>query len=113
MEILEKYLMNPNPPNEALIKAAQKYSDQVREKHTHINDFDVEPAVPEEKVQQREALIEMMDNDQKLGLLKFINEAKGLDKLGVDMYEKDETTNTWNKLALSRDQKSIKKTPCN
>lgn len=68
LEILEKHLMNPNPPNEALIKAAQKYSDQVREKHTHINDFDVEPAVPEEKLQQREALIEMMENDQKLGL---------------------------------------------
>jgi hypothetical protein len=69
LEILEKHLMNPNPPNEALIKAAQKYSDQVREKHTHINDFD-ETSVKSEPTQEErhELLTEMMKNDQELGL---------------------------------------------
>ena len=28
-------------PNEALKEAAQRYSDEVRENHTHIDDFDV------------------------------------------------------------------------
>jgi hypothetical protein len=64
LEILEKHLLNPNPPNEALKKAAEKYSEKVRENHTHINDFEIS----EEKLKQREALIEMMENDQKLGL---------------------------------------------
>ena len=64
LEILENHLLNPNPPNEALKKAAERYSDEVREKHTHINDFDV----PEEKLEQKKTLIEMMENDQKLGL---------------------------------------------
>jgi hypothetical protein len=64
LEILEKHLLNPNPPNETLKKAAEKYSEKVRENHTHINDFEIS----EEKLKQREALIEMMENDQKLGL---------------------------------------------
>ena len=69
LEILEKHLMNPNPPNEALIKAAQKYSDQVREKHTHINDFDETPIKSEPTQEERhELLTEMMKNDQELGL---------------------------------------------
>ena len=69
LEILEKHLVNPNPPNEALIKAAQKYSDQVREKHTHINDFDETSVKPQLTPEQRgEILAEMMENDQKLGL---------------------------------------------
>ena len=69
LEILEKHLMNPNPPNEALIKAAQKYSDQVREKHTHINDFDETPVKSEPTQEERhELLTEMMKNDQELGL---------------------------------------------
>jgi hypothetical protein len=69
LEILEKHLANPNPPNEALIKAAQKYSDQVREKHTQINDFDETSVKPQLTPEQRgEILAEMMENDQKLGL---------------------------------------------
>ncbi len=64
LEILEKHLLNPNPPNETLKKAAEKYSEKVRENHTHINDFEIS----EEKLKQRDALIEMMENDQKLGL---------------------------------------------
>ena len=69
LEILEKHLMNPNPPNEALIKAAQKYSDEVREKHTHIDDFE-ETSVKSELTQEErgEILAEMMKNDQELGL---------------------------------------------
>lgn len=69
LEILEKHLANPNPPNEALINAAQKYSDQVREKHTHINDFDETSVKPQLTREERgEILAEMMENDQKLGL---------------------------------------------
>ena len=69
LEILEKHLANPNPPNEALINAAQKYSDQVREKHTHINDFNETSVKPQLTREERgEILAEMMENDQKLGL---------------------------------------------
>ena len=32
---LEEVLLNPPPPNEKLREAAQRYSDEVREKHTH------------------------------------------------------------------------------
>jgi hypothetical protein len=38
---LEEVLLNPPFPNEKLKEAAQKYSEEVREKHTHIDDFDV------------------------------------------------------------------------
>lgn len=64
LAILEKHLLNPEGPNEKLKAAAQRYSDEVKENHTHIENF--EPS--EEKLKQREALIEMMENDQKLGL---------------------------------------------
>ena len=64
LEILENHLLNPNPPNEALKKAAERYSDEVRAKHTHINDFEL----TDEKEKQKDALIEMMENDQKMGL---------------------------------------------
>ena len=47
LEILEKHLLNPNPPNEELKKAVEKYS---------------------EKVKQKDALVKMMEDDQKLGL---------------------------------------------
>ncbi len=52
-------------------------------------------------------------DDQKLGLLKFINEAIDLDKLGVDLFEKDESSNSWNKLTLSRNGQTTIKIPCN
>jgi hypothetical protein len=69
LEILEKHLANPNPPNEALKQAAQRYSDEVREKHTHIDDFN-ETSVKSELTQEErgEILAEMMKNDQELGL---------------------------------------------
>jgi hypothetical protein len=38
---LEEVLLNPPSPNEKLKEATQRYSDEVRQKHTHINDFDV------------------------------------------------------------------------
>lgn len=66
---LEEALLNLNPPNETLIKAAQKYSDQVREKHTHINDFDetlVKPQITREE--RGEILVEIIKNDEELGL---------------------------------------------
>ena len=59
LAILEKHLLSPEPPNEKLKAAAEKYSDTVRERHTHIDDF---------KVKQEEILAEMMKNDQELGL---------------------------------------------
>lgn len=64
LEILEKHLLKPEGPNEKLKEAAKRYSEEVRKKHTHINDFDV----TEEKIKQREALVDMMKNDQELGL---------------------------------------------
>jgi uncharacterized protein (DUF1778 family) len=45
LKILEETLLNPPPPNEKLVEAAEKYKET-----------------------QKEALIEMMENDQKLGL---------------------------------------------
>jgi hypothetical protein len=64
LEILEKHLLNPEGPNEKLKEAAKRYGDKVREGHTHINDFEFN----EEKLKQRESLVEMMKNDQELGL---------------------------------------------
>jgi hypothetical protein len=34
-------ITNQSEPNEDLKEAAKRYSDEVREKHTHIDDFDV------------------------------------------------------------------------
>jgi len=69
LEILEKHLLNPEGPNEKLKEAAQRYSDEVREKHTHIDDFE-ETSVKSELTQEErgEILAEMMKNDQELGL---------------------------------------------
>jgi hypothetical protein len=64
LEILEKHLLNHGEPNEKLKEAAKRYGDKVREGHTHINDFEFN----EEKLKQRESLVEMMNNDQELGL---------------------------------------------
>ena len=64
LEILEKHLLNPEGPNEKLKEAANRYGDKVRERHTHINDFEFN----EEKLKQRDALAEIMKNDQELGL---------------------------------------------
>jgi hypothetical protein len=90
LKILEDALLNPQEPNEKLKEAAKRYSEKVKENHTHIQDFDVEVKVekpsifPKEveydeeytrpvytnefKEQQKEILEEMMKNDQELGL---------------------------------------------
>ena len=66
---LEEVLLNPPPPNEKLKEAAQRYSDEVREKHTHINDFEETSVKSELTPEERgEILAEMMKNDQELGL---------------------------------------------
>jgi hypothetical protein len=69
LKILEGVLLNPPPPNEKLKEAAQRYSDEVREKHTHIDDFE-ETSVKSELTQEErhELLTEMMKNDEELGL---------------------------------------------
>jgi hypothetical protein len=61
---LEEVLLNPPPPNEKLKEAAKRYSDEVREKHTHIDDFVAQPTQEE----RHEILTEMMKNDEELGL---------------------------------------------
>ncbi len=66
---LEEVLLNPPPPNEKLKEAAQRYSDEVREKHTHIDDFEETSVKSELTPEERgELLAEMMKNDQELGL---------------------------------------------
>ena len=69
LEILEKVLLNPPPSNEKLKDAAQRYSDEVREKHTHIDDFKETLVKPQPTKEERhELLTEMMKNDEELGL---------------------------------------------
>jgi len=90
LKILEEALLKPQEPNEKLKEAAKRYSEKVKENHTHIQDFDVaveieKPSIfPKEveydeeytrpvytdefKEQQKEILAEMMKNDQELGL---------------------------------------------
>jgi len=69
LKILESALLNPLPPNEKLKEAAQRYSEEVREKHTHIDDFEETPIKPQLTQEERgEILAEMMKNDQELGL---------------------------------------------
>ena len=40
-EVFFESITNQSEPNEALKEAVKKYSDEVREKHIHIDDFDV------------------------------------------------------------------------
>jgi hypothetical protein len=66
---LEEVLLNPPLPNEKLKEAAQRYSDEVREKHTHIDDFEETSVKSELTPEERgEILAEMMKNDEELGL---------------------------------------------
>ena len=103
LEILEKHLLNPEGPNEKLKEAAQKYSDEVREKHTHIEDFEIS----EEKLKQRQSLIEMMEDAQKLGLYDepfdnpLIKESERLTKMDEELklqeeeYDDDDDISDW------------------
>lgn len=40
-EVFFNEIENPTPPNEKLKDAAMRYSDEVRNKHTHIDDFNI------------------------------------------------------------------------
>jgi hypothetical protein len=40
-EVFFNEIENPSEPNQKLKDAAKRYSDEVRNKHTHIEDFDV------------------------------------------------------------------------
>ena len=92
LEILEKHLLNPEGPNEKLKEAAKKYSEEVKEKHTHIEDFEI----GEEKLKQREALVEIMKNDQELGLYDepfdnpLIKESERLTKMNEELKLQEE-----------------------
>jgi hypothetical protein len=59
---LSEVLLNPPLPSEKLKEAAQRYSDEVKEKHTHIDDFVVD------QKERGELLVEIMKNDEELGL---------------------------------------------
>ena len=84
--------MNPEGPNEKLKEAAKKYSEEVKEKHTHIEDFEI----GEEKLKQREALVEIMKNDQELGLYDepfdnpMIKESERLTKMDEELKLQEE-----------------------
>jgi len=92
LEILEKHLLNPEGPNEKLKEAAKIYGDKVRERHTHIDDFEFN----EEKLKQREALVEIMKNDQELGLYDepfdnpLIKESERLTKMDEELKLQEE-----------------------
>jgi len=92
LEILEKHLLNPEGPNEKLKEAAKKYSEEVKEKHTHIEEFEI----GEEKLKQREALVEIMKNDQELGLYDepfdnpMIKESERLTKMDEELKLQEE-----------------------
>ena len=92
LEILEKHLLNPEGPNEKLKEAAKKYSEEVKEKHTHIEDFEI----GEEKLKQREVLVEIMKNDQELGLYDepfdnpMIKESERLTKMDEELKLQEE-----------------------
>lgn len=71
LAILEKHLLNPQPPTETLVKAAQRYSDEVREKHTHINDF-----MTDEDILSRAQEIQMKKTFERMEQIEKIREEK-------------------------------------
>ena len=88
LKILEEALLNPPPPNEKLKEAAQRYSDEVREKHTHIDDFEetlVKPQLTQEE--RHELLVEIMKNDQELGLYDESFDNPIIKKDNIDLKE--------------------------
>jgi hypothetical protein len=89
LKILEEALLKPQEPNEKLKEAAKRYSEKVKENHTHIQDFDVaveieKPSIFPKEVEydeeytrpvytndykkRSELLSEIMKNDEELGL---------------------------------------------
>lgn len=79
---LEEVLLNPPPPNEALVKAAEKYKQktddeilkqaekikQSREEVSSESAINKDIVETDDKIKQKEALIKMMELDQELGL---------------------------------------------
>jgi hypothetical protein len=65
---LEEVLLNPPTPNEALINAAKKYTEKSDEEILKRAKEIEAKRISEEKERQKEALVKMMENDQKLGL---------------------------------------------
>jgi hypothetical protein len=94
LKILERALLNPLPPNEKLKEAAQKYSDEVREKHTHIEDFEETPVKSQPTQEERHKILtEIMENDEELGLYDeptFEDEISDWDETLMDGLEDEE-----------------------
>ena len=67
---LESILLNPPLPNEKLKEAAQRYSDEVREKHTHINDF-----ITDEEILKRAEDIRMKKVFERMEEIEKIRES--------------------------------------
>jgi hypothetical protein len=65
LEILESVLLNPPPPNENLKEAAKTYNEQVENKQPFEEMLDKLQPTQEER---HELLVEMMKNDEELGL---------------------------------------------
>jgi len=79
---LEEVLLNPPTPNEALVKAAEKYKQktddeilkqaekikQSREEVSSESAINKDIVETDDKIKQKEALIKMMELDQELGL---------------------------------------------
>jgi len=62
---------------------------------------------------KKEVMINFSLDKQKLGFLKFINNMAGIGNPGIDLYEKNTTTNKWNLLTLSNNGTAIISIPCN
>jgi hypothetical protein len=61
---LEEVLLNPPLPNEKLKEAAKRYSEEVKEKHVHINDFEVEVKAVEQPQPPKEIEEEIIVDDE-------------------------------------------------
>ena len=64
LKILEEVLLNPPLPNEKLKEAAKRYSEKIKEKHVHINDFEVEVKAVEQPQSHKEVEEELIGDDE-------------------------------------------------
>jgi hypothetical protein len=67
---LESILLNPSVPNEKLKEAAQRYSDEVREKHTHIENF-----ISDEEILKRAQEIQMKKTFERMEQIEKYRES--------------------------------------
>ena len=65
LKILESVLLNPLPPNDNLKEAAKTYNEEIEKKESSQETL-VKPQLTQEE--RHELLVEMMKNDQELGL---------------------------------------------